>query len=704
LSQQTTIILYGPEGIGKTRLAVEYVAQHGSRYSEVFWVDGTTKESVHRSIASFSTHLHAQAGTYKTAGAITAQSMQHEVNNLLAWFSQPSNTGWLLILDNVESGPGEEAYNILEYFPKARHGSILVTTRLAELANVGRGLPVPPMNGEQGRHLLESVRGASVPDVERLVSALDGHPLALVLAGAYLGLHPGSLEDYMDMQHSSGKLIEASPSLSCQGPNYQFAWQVAFHQVSKDNLYATRLIELWACLSNTDMWFELLAPDLKNVSQIPDWLYSVVSDRSLFLQSMQTLADHALIEHQKHDGCYTMHPALHQWCFNQLQNKEQMVLNAIVILGTATPGDEEPTLEQLAIEHRLSPHLDRIVSLLHYVPPAPNIPRGVQEILASCFYDIAETYRHQRKLGEAEQLFQRAYQFYESVHGADHRETLRSLHILGWVYAEQENLVRAEETYRRVLKGKASKYGPDHAFLSNTALNLGNIYKRTNRVDEAEAMFKRALRGYETVLGPTNPATLDVTYSLGVLYCEQARTAEAEQMLLAAIQGYDANSGPGTGTGTEPESTDTLKAVNSLGCLYLQNPRRIHEAEALLKRALHGRERVLGLRAEDTLQTIQNLGVLYMFQAKNHEAERMYNRAWQGYESIFGGSAAAERHVPALRVILSLAFLESCRMRMGKARELATRVLLAAQALEPSLDAAKLSQDALAVLTRLASL
>jgi tetratricopeptide (TPR) repeat protein len=100
-------------------------------------------------------------------------------------------------------------------------------------------------------------------------------------------------------------------------------------------------------------------------------------------------------------------------------------------------------------------------------------------------------------------------------------------------------------------------------------LNLGNIYKRTNRVDEAEAMFKRALRGYETVLGPTNPASLDVTYSLGVLYCEQARTAEAEQMLLAAIQGYDANSGPGTGTGTEPESTDTLKAVNSLGCLYL---------------------------------------------------------------------------------------------------------------------------------------
>jgi hypothetical protein len=265
---------------------MEYVAQHGSRYSEVFCVDGTTKDSLHRSIASFSTHLDAQAGAYKTAAGITAQSMQHAVNNVLAWFSQPSNTGWLLILDNVESGPGEEAYNILEYFPKARHGSILVTTRLAELANVGRGLPVPPMNGDQGRHLLESVRGASVPDVERLVSALNGHPLALVMAGAYLKLHPGSVEDYMDMQHSSGKLIEASPSLSCECPDYQSPWQVAFHQVSKDNLHATRLIELWACLSNTDMWFELLSPGLKNGSQIPDWLYSVVSDRSLFLQSM----------------------------------------------------------------------------------------------------------------------------------------------------------------------------------------------------------------------------------------------------------------------------------------------------------------------------------------------------------------------------------------------------------------------------------
>ncbi|KAL4993163.1 hypothetical protein BDV10DRAFT_190231 [Aspergillus recurvatus] len=181
---------------------------------------------------------------------------------------------------------------------------------------------------------------------------------------------------------------------------------------------------------------------------------------------------------------------------------------------------------------------------------------AVQEILASCLYDIAETYRHRRKLGEAEQLFQRAHQVYEAIHGADHRESLRSLHILGWVYAEQDNLVRAET------------------------------------VDEAEAMFKRALRGYETALGPTHPATLDVTYTPGVLYCEQARTAEAGQMRLAAIQGYETNSGPGTGTGTEPESTDTLKTVNPLGCLYPQDPRRIHEAEALLSHALQARERV----------------------------------------------------------------------------------------------------------------
>jgi tetratricopeptide (TPR) repeat protein len=217
-------------------------------------------------------------------------------------------------------------------------------------------------------------------------------------------------------------------------------------------------------------------------------------------------------------------------------------------------------------------------------------------------------------------------------------------------------------------------------------------------------MFKRAHSGYEGVLGPVHPSVIDATYSLGLLYCEQGRSAEAEPMLLSAIQGYDANSSQGQGTGGQPESTDALNAVYSLGCLYLQDPRRILEAEALLNRALQGRERMLGLRAADTLQSIQSLGVLYMFQSKNHEAERMYNRALQGYESMLGSAARVEKHVPALRVVLSLAFLEGCKGRVAKARELATRALVAAQGLEPNLEAAKLSQDSLSFLTRLTTL
>jgi tetratricopeptide (TPR) repeat protein len=56
----------------------------------------------------------------------------------------------------------------------------------------------------------------------------------------------------------------------------------------------------------------------------------------------------------------------------------------------------------------------------------------------------------------------------------------------------------------------------------------------------------------------------------------------------------------------------------------------------MYQRALQGREKALGRDHTSTLETVNNLGVLYKDQGKVDKAEQMYERALEGYEKRFG--------------------------------------------------------------------
>jgi hypothetical protein len=58
------------------------------------------------------------------------------------------------------------------------------------------------------------------------------------------------------------------------------------------------------------------------------------------------------------------------------------------------------------------------------------------------------------------------------------------------------------------------------------------------------------------------------------------------------------------------------------------------EAEVMYMRALHGFEKARGAEHTSTLNTVHNLGILYMDQGKMAEAEEMYLRALCGYEKL----------------------------------------------------------------------
>ncbi|QGA15967.1 hypothetical protein EYB26_003634 [Talaromyces marneffei] len=83
------------------------------------------------------------------------------------------------------------------------------------------------------------------------------------------------------------------------------------------------------------------------------------------------------------------------------------------------------------------------------------------------------------------------------------------------------------------------------------------------------------------------------------------------------------------------EHPDTLSSVGYLG-LVLESQGKYEEAEAMHRRALASREKVLGAEHPDTLISVSYLGLVLESQGKYEEAEAMHQRALTGSEKALG--------------------------------------------------------------------
>jgi len=167
--RRKVFIVHGLGGIGKTQLSVEFTRKYRESYSAVFWVDGSTNERLRRSIADLASRLpqHQISEGSRNYSQRGSTNVDEVVEDVLKWLSQPLNDQWLLILDNVDrefSGPSRdpESFDVKDYFPTADQGSILITSRLMSLCQLGTDLKLEPVDKLQGSSILENSLGRSI--------------------------------------------------------------------------------------------------------------------------------------------------------------------------------------------------------------------------------------------------------------------------------------------------------------------------------------------------------------------------------------------------------------------------------------------------------------------------------------------------------------------------------------------------------------
>ncbi|KAB8212948.1 hypothetical protein BDV33DRAFT_94102 [Aspergillus novoparasiticus] len=501
----------------------------------------------------------------------------------------------MIIFDNIDkysavnSGP-DDTYDIKEFFPAADHGSILVTSRLQKLTELGKSFPVTKLDTDDAIKLLlqsshlspdTTIRGSvSNPDILALASRLDGLPLAIIIAGAFMRETGTSITEYLQFyQESWSELqMQSNPERQYEQGNMLQTWMISYREVQKRDPHAAKLLLLLAHFDYRDIWYELIKSS-HHSSNVPVWLEKTTSSGLVFKIGVRTLIGFSLLELKEQERGYAMHPVVQDWCIHLASRDETVVPTqlselALISVGYAVPSKNDRNY--WGLQQRLIPHANYV---RHGGWTDTNIA------VWGAFQGLGNLYYNQGMMKEAEEMYQRALAGYESALGPDHTSTLGIVHNLGTLYSDQGKIKEAEEMYQQALARYESALGPDYISTLGTVNNLGTLYSDQGKPKEAEEMYQRALAGRESALGPDHTSTLDTVNNLGNLYYKQGKLKEAEEMYQRALAGRESALGP--------DHTSTLDTVNNLGNLYYKQG-KLKEAEEMYQRALAGCEKALG--------------------------------------------------------------------------------------------------------------
>ncbi|MEA2563200.1 MAG: hypothetical protein QOH06_4704 [Acidobacteriota bacterium] len=399
---QTAIVqqqaLYGLGGIGKTRLAVEHAWAFGSRYRAAFFVRADTPEGLRTGLAAL-----ARADLLKLGERKAEEETVHEV---LAWLK--ANPGWLLILDNVDSKEAESA--VLALLPGLTGGRVLLTSRLREWPSWVQTQPLDTIPLEEARDFLlkrtNGHRRAAPDDADRareLAQKLDGLPLALEQAGAYIVHTRLSFSKYLEVWEEERKRVLEWHDEATMGYPASVAatWKASF-----DRLKPTAATLLRLCA--------FLAPD-----PIPEEMFESEKER---VEGACELLRSETGQEGEEDGADSIHEALAELESYSLISRQEAMFTVHRVVQEVLQHRVPPERLQDWIEAALK-IVDGYVSHLSANVRTSPLWHGLIPHIARVVLLVARLLLDAKHLSAAEPVMRRVVEIFERSLGGDHPYT-----------------------------------------------------------------------------------------------------------------------------------------------------------------------------------------------------------------------------------------------------------------------------------------
>ncbi len=598
----------GLGGIGKTQSAVEYAYRYYNDYQAVLWITAATRDTIITSFLDLARLLNLPEKDDQDQ-TIIVQAVKH-------WLEHHDD--WLLIVDNAD-----DVVLTDEFLPTGDTGHILLTTRAQAPGILAEGINVEKMGTEEGMLLLlrrakvlaketplvqasETDRGAA----ERIVKEMDGLPLALDQAGAYIEETHCSVSAYLDSyRQRQAELLQRRGGTGKEHPDpVATTWSLSFEKVERLNPMATDLLRVCAFLAPDAIPEDLL---LEGASALGEGIQPLVTDATRLNDALGVLLCYSFVKRDPHERTLSIH-RLVQEVLKASMNKQTSrawAERAVRAINLAFPDPDDVSLWELC--ERLLPHALVGASLIEEF--------RLESPEASYLLNQTAVFLYRRaQYPQAEPLYLHSLAIREQQLGPEHLYTATSLNNLAILYRAQGKYEKAEPLYLRSLTIFEQQLGPAHPDTATSLNNLARLYREQGKYEQAEPLYLRSLAIVEQQLGPEHPNTATCLNNLAGLFAEQGKYEQAEPLYLRSLAIREQQLGP--------EHPNTATSLNNLAELYREQG-KYKQAESLYLRALTIVEKQLGPQHPNTAISLNNLALLYHRQGKYEQAAALYLRA-----------------------------------------------------------------------------
>jgi tetratricopeptide (TPR) repeat protein/DNA-binding XRE family transcriptional regulator len=598
--------LYGLGGIGKTQAAAEYAFRYGDDYTGVFWMLAASRETL--------------VADYVTLAALLdlpekdEQDQQQIVAAVKRWLA--AHAGWLLILDNADDLPLAQ-----EFLPTSHKGYILYTTHAQAAGALAASVEVEQLTPQEGALLLlrwtkrldldtplDQAQAEDRAQALRIVREMDGLPLAIVQAGAYVEETGCSLADYLRLYATHRKDLLARRSRLLDYPEtVATTWSLSFQQIEQQSPAAADVLRLCAFLAPDAIPEELLARGAAALGAVAG---AEVSDPFKLNEALGVLRRYSLLRRTGSTHLLSIHRLVQIVLRESMDQQTQRVWaeRTVRAVNAAFPEADAGTG---ATQQDYLPHVQECAALItqyqfHFPEAARLLYQAGAVLHVHGFYPQSQSL-HRQALAIRKQVF-----------GSEHPAVAESLNVLAILSRIQGDDEQAEVLHRQALAIREQTLGPQHPATAESFNNLGVLYRIQGKYEQAEPLLQKALSINEQSLGSEHPDTLYTIINLAKLYAEQSEYGQAEQLLQQALATGERVLEPG-----HPLVAHTLNLLARLS--YKQG--NYERAETLWKESLALMEKTLGPEHPATADRLNDLAELYLAQGRYTQALSLCQRA-----------------------------------------------------------------------------
>jgi tetratricopeptide (TPR) repeat protein len=646
----------GLGGIGKTQTAIEYVYRYRVAYEAVLWVRAEL-------VGEF------VSGLVEVAKALKLPIAQERNETLIisvvkSWLKQHQN--WLLVLDNADD------LTVVQPFLRGIDtGHILLTSRAQATGSIKR-IEIQQMAPEESALFL--LRRAKVIEKQaewstapadaqalavKIASQMDGLPLALDQAGAFIEETFTSLEDYLTFYEAEGvKLLAERGELADDHPSVTVTFSLAFEKVLERNLAAADLIRVCAFLSPDGIPEELfrqaaveLGDHLKTLSERPLELAKAIAEASRF----------SLLYRNPTNRTFSIHRLVQEVLRARMSPDERCLWAERIVraLNRVFPEPDYPNwslcdrllLHARAVAALVAPYqlqfeavsniLDKTARYLRergqYTEAKPLLQTSLdirQQLfgethpdIATSLNNLASLHKDQKQYSEAELLYRQSLEMRQLLLGEENLDTATSRNDLAIVLKARDQYKEAELLHLKALDTRRKLLGSDHLDIAESLNNLGAVYVAQGRYEEAKSLFENALNCRKKLLGEKHPRTISSLSHLAALYGDQKQYEQAEiicsQIVFLSIEVFG------------EVSHQRATYLNNLADIYAKQ-RKLSSAETCLNEALTIQRQFLGEEHPDIAVVLTNLGSLNEDLENLDKAESFYQQALEIKIRAFG--------------------------------------------------------------------